>query len=583
MSQAQAVAQRQQYLLSDENLSFQEELDDMKTYLVGEEFISGYGVPRFGMLSIFGRSVPMYAYDHPDIKRNFGTTAFTDGANIFYCTDFLDQILQDDNGRKGTLFLALHEISHNAFRHFFRCLEYPADIANIAQDYSINTRLRRDFVESQSPEKNVLAPLPAALACGIGFKEGDIEKYAHRSEEDICQELMKNEDDMIKALQDAMGKGQQGQKGQPGSGKPSQGKSQGGSGSPGDDGEDGDGGEPQDGDGGDPQDGKGQSAGMGTEHLVSPEQLARVLRGAGLGHVVDKLKMPVNADGELDNDKVKAQEQQQMSSLQNAVTEMAAHKQRLGDRTPGAHSQSYAEQIIGKINKPKISWKTSVKTAILGNGVRTTHSMDVPGDAYFIDPAYMNMTNPLYLGARVPSRPNSFVLALLDTSGSMHPDWCLESASEIFGLLQANRNSAPDVVFMHIDTVIRGNAIVITPQNVEKMIKDAFAIRGGGGTSLTMGINMALNSPEVLSRVKKGMKMSSLLYFTDLGDAPPLRENLPEKLPKNFLYLASPGTYNDHFANAVSDYATVVSMGERQDIDLTMDKVKVTPIRKAGQ
>lgn len=590
MSQTHQVVD-QKYLLSDENLSFQDELDEMKTYLVGEQFIGGYGVPRFGLLSIFGRSIPMYAYDHPAIK-NLCQTAFTDGANVFYCTDFLDEILADrDGGRNGVLFLALHEIAHNAFRHFYRCSEYPLDIANVAQDYSINTRLRRDFVENDpvNSGKNILYPLAEAMSCGVGFCDGDIEKYAHRSEEDIAKELMAERNEMIKKIQDIMGRAQP-QPGQPspekGSGSPQQSDQDGSKGDGQEDGDSDEQGDPKDSSGkgksnpGQNEDGEGE--GMGTDHLVSPDELARILREAGLGHVVSALKMPVDENNQIDEAALESQNRQQVGALQNAVTEMAAHKERLGGNLPGGHCQQYAESIIGKLNKPKISWKTSIKTAILGNGVRTSHSMDVPGDAYYIDPSYMNMSNPLYLGARVPSRPNGFVLALLDTSGSMHDDWCLESASEIFGLLASNRHSAPDVVFLHVDTAIRGDAIVITPQNVEKLMKEAFGVRGRGGTSLTEGVNMAMNSPEVIKRLRRGMKMNSLLYFTDLGDSPPLRENLPEKLPKNFLYLASPGTYNDGFAKAVSGYATVVSMGERMSIDLSQDKVSVNAMRKTG-
>ena len=317
---------------------------------------------------------------------------------------------------------------------------------------------------------------------------------------------------------------------------------------------------------------------MGTDHLITPDELAEIFNAAGLGHIVKILDLPVDANGNIDQAKMKKQADAQVNNAHNAHTHMENLRQAAGGRLPGAHSQDYAKQTLGKLSQPKISWRTSVKQMIVGNGMKVATSFDHPGDAYMIDPSTMGISNRLYIGARIPAKPNGFTLALMDTSGSMTCDntWMNESASEVLGLVSANKNMASDVVFLQIDTVIRGAPMIITPSNVDQLLKDAFEARGLGGTSLTTGIQMAMNSPEVLKRLKAGQKMNGLLYFTDLGDSPPKREDLPKNLPKKVLYMAVPGTYNDAFAEGVSDYATVVSMGERMTVDLTGDKPTVS-------
>lgn len=528
-------------LLSDENVDYQDELDNLKTFMVAEPTIKGMKVPRFGLYSIFARSLPMYAYDNPDLLKRC-KTAFTDGSNVFYSVPFMEKLLSDDaGGRNGMIFLSLHETGHNLFRHFFRCLDFDHDIANRAQDMSMNTRMLRDFVYNENHEMNTLFPLPPALSVGIGFKPGDIEKYAHRSEEDIAREM----------AEEAQNNPQQKQPGQPGAG----GQGSGGGNSNGQ-------GEPSDG-----------SGGMGTDHMISPDELADIFNQAGLGHLIEKLNMPVDANGNIDPVKMEKVVVQHMTNMQNAVTTMNGIQDVLGNRMPGAHSNDYAKQMLGKLNAPKLSWKTSVKEMIVGNGMRMSNSFDHPGDAYMIDPAQMGIQNRLYIGARIPSKPNGFTLALMDTSGSMtaNSTWMNEAASEVLGIVSQNKNTASDVVFLQIDTVIRGKAQVITPQNVEAILRESFEARGLGGTCLATGINMAMNSPEVLQRLKKKEKINALLYFTDLGDSPPQREDLPKNLPKKVAYLAVPGTYNDAFAEAVSDYASVISMGDRMSVDLTGD------------
>lgn len=567
-------APKQQYLLSDENLVYQDFVDKVKTHVCSEPRMqsekNGYlNTPRFGSLSLFGRSMPMYAYDHPEIIAATTNTAFTDGQNIFFCVDFIKKILENEEaGFNGMLFLTLHEICHPFFLHNTRLLGYDSEFANAMQDFAINTRLLRDFVDpSTRGLASSLYPLPAALAIGCGFKDGDIEKYAHRSEEDIARSEWKEyqekqqqmQQDLADFIKDLVGK-LSSAKGQPSPGK--------GTPMPGGSPSSGEGSEPGD---GEPSAGEGQGgddAGMGHMHQVSAEELAAALKAAGLDNIIKVLDIPVDDNGKADPAKQERQAKIIEGRIQNAVSSMQNISQAMGNRTPGAHCNDYANEQLGKLSKPKITWKSKHKSMILGGGMRMAHSFEIPGIEYYIDPAHMGISSPLYLGAPIPARPSGFFVEILDTSGSMNNENLREAASEIMGTVSNNKSKAPDVILYQVDTVIRGEPMIITPSNVDALLKDNFNARGRHGTCLTTAINMAWNAKEVQKRIKAGQKCLGIMYFTDLGDKAPKREDLPANLPKNFVYFAVKGTYNDHFAKEVSDYATTVSIGEEMTLEI---------------
>lgn len=560
-----SIAQ-QKTLLSAENVSYQIELENMMSMVVSEPRIGSFGVPKFGMYSLLARTIPVFAYDHPDLIRKV-PTAFTEGKNIFISVPFMNEIMESElafsgdpdkpiaktpsTGKNGLVFLTLHEIAHNMFRHLSRMTEMDFRTRLIAQDLSINTRLLRDFVFNPDKSKNILHPLPEALAIGYGFEKGDIEKYSGRSEEDIGRELLEEMKEQDSKKNGQSGGGQGGGNGQSSSGS-------------------------------EPSNDAAQQ-GMGTEHLMTPEDFAKLLKEAGLGHIIEKLNLPVNPDGTLNEQKANDLLQKQMIDLTNAVSKMEDIKRNIGEnRTPGGHSNDCAKQLLDKINKPKVSWKNELKALTAGEaGQRLASTFNHPSDAYFIDPANMGMPNRLYLDAKVPAKPNMFNLVLLDTSGSMGESDLRESVSEVFGLVDSANATAPDLLFLQIDTVVRGEPVEITKKNVDSLISRAVEIYGRGGTSLTEGINMALNSPAVVRKIKSGQKLQSLIYFTDLGDTPPKKEDLSTRLPKKVVYMATPGNYNDFFANAVSDYAKTISMGEKMEVDLSQEEVKVKNKKRA--
>lgn len=526
----------QKTLLSESAIVYQRYLDDIKDDIISESSFYGVSMPKYGMLSFYLRTMPVFAFDHPVICSKIGNTGFTDGTNLFISVNFINEINEsakldkaasvDKLTNNGVTFLMLHEACHGLFNHKNRCLEFPHDLANIGQDYSINTRLQKDFVVNNNQTLNYMSPLPEGIRTGIGFKAGEIEKYISRSEEDICRELMeeaKNNPDK------SSGQGQPGEGGQ----------------------------------------------GMGSDHIVSPQDLADALKEAGLGHLIDLLGIPVDENGNVDSGKLAEIEARQEVNKQSAANSVEELKSKLKEKYPGGHIDSHASDLIKINHKPKITWKSALKSELVGENKRMTHTFDVPGMEYYIDPALMGVNTPLYIGAPVPSAQKSFSLVLLDTSGSMGEDELKDCVNEIMGIVTTNEDSAPEVMIMQIDTIIRGEPVIVNYRNVRKIISEGFNVLGRGGTSLTDGINMAMAHEAVQKRLKSKQPFDHLIYFTDLGDTPPKRANLHKDLPKKMIYMAAPGTYNDGFASAVSSYSKVVSMGGKLEIDLSQEKVNI--------
>lgn len=528
------------YLLGDDGLDWQDFLDQVKIFLMSESYDDNLKMqlPRFEYASFFARSLPFVAYDNSRFigvlkQNNLPNTAFTDGVNCFFNVEFLRKIHEADKAeqKEGIVFLALHEVWHNMLNHFVRLQDFPHHIANRAEDMYINTNLQRHYPAA--------AP-STVLECGIGFKNGDIEKYSDMSEDDIARLMM---DDP-----------QYNQPPQPAFPQPGKGSGEKGSGAPSKGGE-GEG-------GGDP------AGDFDENHLIDPRDLADALNQAGLGHAVEDLGIPTTAEA------LEARNKEIQQTLISTIQEANQVYRERGLARPGGHMNQYMMEVLDKLAAPKVNWKSTLRKLILGGGMRFQHTDDYPSDALFYDHRQMGMSQPLYIGTRLPAKAKGVIAVFIDTSGSMGSKELHASLSETFGLIRAGKRSTgmPEVVVQWVDTTTRGEPIVLTEKNWRKVLKEfeegKRGALGRGGTNFTNGINEGLGSETLKRAVEKYGELKSLIYFSDLGDAPPKREDLAKNLPKNVHFMACPGTYNDKFAAAVSDFAKTVNMGERMTVDL---------------
>lgn len=238
-------------LMAPEDL--EDQLAEVLKFMRGPRNFEGVDLPRFGLLTLILQQTPIFVYGHPALK-SISKTAFTDGMHIFIADDMFDRLNDDviDNPSTfGVEWLILHEVMHKLFNHTRRLKHFPPDIANLAEDYSINTKLVEGFPD--------MPPCLSLKETGVGFKPGDKDRWIHLSEETIAMELMAerglSKKRTVEQDKEQQKKNQQGGGGQ----KPQQGQG-GQSGQQGQPGQGGQGG--QSGQGGQ-QPGQGQGSGKG--------------------------------------------------------------------------------------------------------------------------------------------------------------------------------------------------------------------------------------------------------------------------------------------------------------------------------
>lgn len=208
-------------LMAPEDL--ESNLADVLKFMRGLKSIEGIDLPRFGLITLILQQTPIYVYGHPALKK-ISKTAFTDGMHIFLSDDLYDKLNDDvaaNPSTWGVEWVILHEVMHKLFNHTRRLKHFPPNIANMATDLSINTKLVEGF-----PDMEACRSLKET---GLGFKPGDKDRWIHLSEETIAMELMaeagfrKKRKVEAPPQQDQKGQDQKNQQKQPGQGSPGQG------------------------------------------------------------------------------------------------------------------------------------------------------------------------------------------------------------------------------------------------------------------------------------------------------------------------------------------------------------------------
>jgi len=607
----------------------EEDLREVREYVAGEAMFGSVTLPRFGVLSLLMRTTPCYVYGHEALKKNFGTTAFTDGVHIFICDDFYDKLLKDAKESKGNdsgvELLLMHELMHILFNHTRRLRSFTPDIRNIAMDLSINTKLQLGY-----PALNWSKTLKET---GLGFKPGDTERYPSMSEETIAREVMneklrkkmkedekqqKNGQGKQDQQQQGQGQPQNGQgQGQPqngqGQGQPQNGQGQGqpqngqGQGQP----QNGQGqgqpqsgqgqgqpqsgqgqgqpqsgqgqGQPQNGQGqGQPQSGQGQGQGQqpsqdnvfngeGDQHIYDMKDVIKVLEENGLENVAKSLNMPKSDDVEAIEEMQRESDMRKNDAVQRAAVQM----QQNPGKYPGAHIvESAAEHILGQ-SKGKLSWKLALREAIFGDGMRFKYNPEELGDPYFVEEIGKTLGLDLPIGQDLPFKPDETVLVLIDTSGSVANSDLAAFITEVMELKTASSgfgDGASEVVVLSADTVLRGEPVEITDQNADEYMNKGIQLHGRGGTDLADPIKQAAKLD-----MFKEKKIRSLVYFTDLfASIPKFKElGLPEGT--SVTYVSAPSTsegsaeQEEAFRKGVEDYAVVVPIREGIEVNLDQD------------
>jgi uncharacterized membrane protein YgcG len=581
---------------------------DLKRALAGEVEVSGTKklVPRFGALSLLAGGTGFFVYDHPDMVKQF-PTAFACGDYVFFNASFLRTLKEDSN--ESAAFVALHELMHINLLHALRLRDINPKIANMAMDYMINTRIRTAF-ESSSDAKMFRdslvekggAPDPVAtlkfgdsVRIGLGFKEGDLQKYGRLSEEEIAKilrtdladqlrDMLKNgelkpddgsgngvpidldelaeiDPDLAKELRDKLEK--EGGKPSKGGGQPSQSGS-GGAGSPGS-------GVPQAGPSsgtrGGSQEGnpnpdwkKPGSLGQ-SDKVMTEDELRKVLGDLGIDGVADKLGLAntvEESDKRSENRAIKAKSMADQSARLNKDA---------GVKVAGGHIDSMMLEVLGDIARPKMSYKVALHHTICGSGKLTQFTDDAAAPIFYVDPSDMGLTSEVYVGSHIPYQRQGDVLVLVDTSGSMGTMDLKSAVAEIAGLAKEEHDDIR-VILCWCDTVIRA-VEVLNERDIEN--KSEWGVPGRGGTDMATCINQAMELPLVSKSMSNG-RLAGLLYYTDLGDTPPRREDMPKKMPPICYIATDTASGVTQFRRAVGGYAQVVEIDPGLQVDLENKK-----------
>lgn len=534
-------------------MEYVNDLAEILEFMNSDRYIEGsHTVPRFGVLSLISRQTPMYVYGHPALSK-LCKTAFTDGVHVFIHQDFYAKLLADVRESNGAEYgiepLILHELMHKMLNHVGRLRQFPKDLANRAADLSINAKLRSGFPEMEWCK--------SLRETGLGFKPGDIEKYVPMSEESIARELMN--DEIKKKQQQEQGQGQsqgqgqgqsqsgQGQKGQgKGKGKPQQGG---------------------DGQSGDQSDeaSDGDFGGEGDDHMIDLKDVIDALEEAGLDEARDLMQLPSGDDVE----EIARIEQESEDRQHEAIQQAVAQAAQSNGKYPGQHIVDSAAEYMRGFGKGKLHWKLAARELVLGAGLKYKSSYEIHSNLAHVEEVTEALGMPLYLPVELAHKSEEAVLVLIDTSSSVQSQDIRAFLTEIFELKTASENmgdNASEVFVVSADTVMRGEIVEITDDNVDEMMDQGMKVFGRGGTNLGHSLKTAMQLP-----VMKEKNIRSVIYCTDLFDTPPRYKDLGIPDGVNVLYIAAPSTHSSHieeFAKAVESYARVVPIREGLEVDL---------------
>lgn len=555
------------------------ELDDTlyrtRNWMVSPAVFKGKKFPRFGLMSLTLAGTPCHLYDN-EVMNGITTTAFTDGISVYIHAGFWEMLLkeqEESNGqRKGPVQIIMHELMHKILRHVDRHMKYERGLANRAQDKIINTRIQRGFPE--------LDPWADTLReTGLGFGQGDKEKYPLMTEEAAMLEIMAARKKAIKAPKKSKDEGESGKSGgNPGAG----GGSGAGSGS-GDDDMD----EPrqpgdsspsdeEDWDDNDPSDGSERDGRFGAEddeHTITPEELSRRMKAGGMDESMRRLKIPDPSDQAAHDRLKKNADMQRVDAISRAMQDM----ERNGGEYPGADIVTYCSDMLRAETRGKLRWRLEFRAAVM-NAKRESKYVedDEPNEIYHVDEISEILGQPLYTGVYVQHSKASVVLFMIDVSGSMGNPDVRAALTEAFALKRAANSftdTASEVLILQCDTHIKDNHLIeLNESNQERLFKEGIQRQAMGGTNLEQCLIEAMNLKKV-----KGKDVRAVVFVTDSYDVAPKRANLPAQVKNSAIIYAIVPSAGMERAEAFAkelDHGRVAYIDDGVEVDLTEGYLK---------
>jgi hypothetical protein len=306
-------------------------------------------------------------------------------------------------------------------------------------------------------------------------------------------------------------------------------------------------------------------------HHISPEDLLDIIEKNGLEDTVGKaLDLPKRDDIEGIGKMKSRSKMNDTDAVQTALSQAS----KCGGKYPGQHIAEEASDLIGGLDKGKITWKLAIKKHIMGDGQKLYHTDDEASISWYLTKETMGV-DPWYSGSLIPQAPDETVLVLVDTSGSTSMgNMRKEFLQECLGLksgVASGSDTARKVILFSADTILRGEPIEITAANVEKLRHDGVPIFGNGGTDFKRCLDEALALP-----VMKKEKVKTVIYFTDCCDNTPSRKDFEDELNKGMkiVFITTPGMWNEKWNHEISDWAEVYCIEEGTQVNLDKENIE---------
>lgn len=471
-------------------------------------------VPRYGALSHTLQGLPIVLFDEPAMCEQF-KTAFTQGTHVFINAHFAYDMLQKDaasNMRENRMrFVLLHEAAHVAFLHTEGRLRgaAPPEVRGYAFDAVLNARILSGYKDLRIGE--------VAEWIIAGTKEG-IETFKEMSEEQAVAMLMKDPEQF--AAKSGAGK---------------------------------------------PQDGP---------HFGSTQEFAKWMEEQGLSDALKEMGIPPSSDAE--GHKALAD---QIKQHVNAAAERTMRDQNAaraaGAKLPGAALNEAFLQQVELVNKPRLDFKVKLRQALreLG-GTKFSVTEDIPDDFRYTDGASLGFTSQPWLPGRGPvAKAQKQVHIIVDTSGSMGDADLSEAFTEIFSFARTVRSQVPELLVHCGDTSLRGKPMRLVPGSKElirEQNQKQVTVAGRGGTDLQ---NCLAELCQTYEREMRRGKVAAILYFSDLGDHPPVRAELPTYMPRVTMICAS-AHFNAGFAESIATWADVVPIEDHKIVRIEDAPIK---------
>jgi predicted metal-dependent peptidase len=336
-------------------------------------------------------------------------------------------------------------------------------------------------------------------------------------------------------------------KGKPGKGKGGKGSSQG-----------------QGGAGDDEPDDMADDGEYSAIHTVDPREVIKAMEEEGLVSPKNALKLPDSNDQKGLEQKKKESHMNTMNAIQQAISEA----KKVGGSYPGGHIADEAAMVYGNLVKGKLTYKMMLRKMFQGEGQKLYPSADEADIPWLLTKSTMKV-DPWYQEALIPQAPNETVIGIIDTSGSTGRDGMREMfLSEALHLQdRLAGDCARKVILYSADTVVRGEPLVITKNNVAKLKHDGVQVFGNGGTEFSGPLKTILESPE-----RKKDKVKYVFYYTDSEGACPKYEEFKQYIDMGIkiVFFTTPECYNQTWVEELESWAGYYKIEDNTNVDLTV-------------